>query len=235
MSLTLYELAGADAELRFSPHCWKTRMALAHKGLAAERLPWRFSEKANIAFSGQGFVPVLVDDETVLSDSWRIATYLEDRYPDRPSLFGSAQGRSFARFCNSWADSTQVLPLRMILTYDIFTLVHENDRAYFRTSRETRFNRKLEEFGTETEKHVTDFRAGLAPARAVLSEQPFLCGEAPTYADYCLFGMFMWARCIKKIELLETDDPVHAWRERLLDLFDGLARKAPAMGADAAS
>ena len=36
--LSLYELAGADRELRFSPHCWKTRMALAHKGLNVELL-----------------------------------------------------------------------------------------------------------------------------------------------------------------------------------------------------
>ena len=28
--LTLYDLAGADASLRFSPHCWKIHMALAH-------------------------------------------------------------------------------------------------------------------------------------------------------------------------------------------------------------
>ncbi|MGL4964315.1 MAG: hypothetical protein ACRC67_24000 [Inquilinus sp.] len=49
-ALTLYELAGADAALRFSPHCWKTRMALAHKGLEADRLPWRFTEKDAIAF-----------------------------------------------------------------------------------------------------------------------------------------------------------------------------------------
>jgi hypothetical protein len=26
--------------------------------------------------------------------------------------------------------------------------------------------------------------------------------------------------------LLEPDDPVHAWRERMLDLFEGMGRKA---------
>jgi hypothetical protein len=28
-------------------------------------------------------------------------------------------------------------------------------------------------------------------------------------------------------KLLEADDPVYAWREKLLDAFDGMARKSP--------
>ncbi|MEL7230464.1 MAG: glutathione S-transferase family protein, partial [Pseudomonadota bacterium] len=32
MTLKLYELCSADADHLFSPHCWKIRMALAHKG-----------------------------------------------------------------------------------------------------------------------------------------------------------------------------------------------------------
>ena len=32
----LYELAGADENRRFSPYCWRARMALAHKGLEVE-------------------------------------------------------------------------------------------------------------------------------------------------------------------------------------------------------
>jgi glutathione S-transferase len=27
--------------------------------------------------------------------------------------------------------------------------------------------------------------------------------------------------------LLEDNDPIYAWRERLLDAFDGMARKSP--------
>ena len=59
--LTLYDLAGADASLRFSPHCWKIHMALAHR-LSAATVPWRFTDKEEIAFSGQKLVPVLLHD-----------------------------------------------------------------------------------------------------------------------------------------------------------------------------
>ena len=46
----LYELAGADENRRFSPYCWRVRMALAHKRLEVESLPWHFTEKEAIVF-----------------------------------------------------------------------------------------------------------------------------------------------------------------------------------------
>lgn len=73
MSLVLYDLAGAEADRQFSPYCWRTRLALAHKNLPAEIVPWRFTEKDVIARSGQPRVPVLVDD-----DRW-VADFLGDR------------------------------------------------------------------------------------------------------------------------------------------------------------
>ena len=36
LAVTLYDLAGAEADRRFSPFCWRTKMALAHKGLDVE-------------------------------------------------------------------------------------------------------------------------------------------------------------------------------------------------------
>ena len=50
--------------------------------------------------------------------------------------------------------------------------------------------------------------------------------EAPAYPDYILFGSLMWPRTISTLELLDKDDVVYAWRERMLDLFDGMGRKA---------
>src|SRR6185437_5084567 len=102
--LELYDLAGAEDDRRFSPFCWRTRLALAHKGLPVTTIPWRFTEKERIAPSGQGRVPVLVDNGRWINDSWAIATYLEETYPDRPSLFGGPAGLALSRFYNTWAD-----------------------------------------------------------------------------------------------------------------------------------
>lgn len=224
--LTLYDLAGADASLRFSPHCWKTHMALAHKGLTATTVPWRFTEKEAIDFSGQKLVPVLVHGTHVVSDSWQIACYLEDHFPERPSLFGGGTGRALSLFANSWADTTLVPTLARLLLPSIHGLIHEKDRDYFRATREKRFG-KLEDLPAGYDEQVAALRAALLPLRQMLGKQPYLAGEQPAYADYAVFGMFMWARCTSTLELLAEDDPVHAWRERLLDAHDGMARSAP--------
>ena len=84
--IKMYDLAGNDENRRFSPYCWRIRMALAHKGLDVECIPWHFTEKDKIKFSGQERVPVLIDGNNAISDSWEIAKYLESAYPDRPSL-----------------------------------------------------------------------------------------------------------------------------------------------------
>ena len=84
--------------------------------------------------------------------------------------------------------------------------------------------------GTHDTSPVAAFRAGLDPLRRTVERQDFLAGEGPGYADYIVFGAFQWARAISEFEVLAADDPVRAWRGRMLDLHDGLARRAPAYG-----
>ena len=227
MTLRLYDLASAEPDRRFSPYCWRTRLALAHKELEVDTIPWRFTEKAAIAPSGQGLVPVLVDGDRWVSDSWTIANYLEDTYPKRPSLFGSVTGRSLTRVYSTIADGL-VAAIFPFIALDILDRIAEQDREYFRTSREKRVGMTLETFVAGREAKLPAFRVNLLPLRRALTAQPFFGGNAPLYADYAMFGPFQWARCVSPFELLEQDDPIRLWRDRLLDCFDGLARKSPA-------
>ena len=74
-------------------------------------------------------------------------------------------------------------------------------------------------------------RSSLEPARQTLAEQPFLSGERPAFADYCVMGGFMWARTTYAPQVLESDDPVEAWRQRMLDLYDGMGRRTLSLEA----
>ena len=144
MGMQLYDLAAAESERRFSPYCWRIKLALMHKGLPFDTIPWRFTEKNAIAFSGQGRVPVLIDGDQVVFDSWTIANYLEARYPDRPSLFRGDGGRAVTRFVNAWADVVLVGGILRLIVTDILTHLDEKDRAYFRETREKRLGATLE-------------------------------------------------------------------------------------------
>ena len=224
--LELYELVGAEDDRRFSPYCWRARMALAHKGLPVTTIPWHFTEKERIAPSGQGRVPVLVDRGRWIHDSWTIAEYLEETYPLLPSLFGGGPGRALARFYNNWADTILHPGLMRFTLLDIYRHLHEDDKAYFRRTREDRFGTTLEAYVTDRERHLDSFRASLAPLRLTLQAQPFLSGETALYPDYIVFGSFQWVRAISDYSVLAADDPVAAWRSRMLGLFDGLGAKA---------
>ncbi|WFU39082.1 glutathione S-transferase family protein [Bradyrhizobium sp. CB82] len=224
----LYDLAGAEEDRRFSPYCWRIKMALAHKGIEPETVPWRFTDKEAIEFSGQTRVPVLVDGENVVSDSWRIANYLEDRFSDRPSLFGGPGGRGAARFIASWADTVLQPAIARLIVADIHAHLHERDRKYFRATREKALGGSLEEICADRDDRVVKFReTDLRPLRATLTEQPYLGGESPTYADYSVFGGFQWARAVSVFRLLADGDPIAEWRHRMLELHGRLAGKAP--------
>lgn len=223
MTRTLYDLAGADPALRFSPFCWRTRLALAHKGLAVETVPWRFEEPLP---DGCRTVPVLQDGAQVIGDSWSIACYLEEHYPDRPSLFGGAGGQAHARFINAWTDRVLHPVVARLVALDIHDCLAPQNQAYFRESRERRFGTTLEAFQEGREMALLEARALLAPARAVLERQAWLGGTGPSYADYIVFGAFQWLRCVSRFEPLAADDPVSDWRRRIMELHGGLAGAA---------
>lgn len=227
--LRLFDLAAADDAIRFSPNCWRTRLALAHKDLPVDTVAWRFTEKDAIARSGQGKVPVLVDGDRWLCESWDIAEYLEDTYPDRPSLFGCSQGRSVARFVNQWTSEVLHPAVARVVLPEIHAALHEKDRDYFRTTREAAFGRSLEAIAAERDEALAAVKRTLAPLRSTLARQPFVAGTAPAYADHVVFGAFQWARIISTAVLATADDPVSGWVDRMLDAYGGLARSAKRM------
>jgi glutathione S-transferase len=130
----------------------------------------------------------------------------------------------------NWTESVLQPSLIGFVVLDICRHAASQDQAYFRQSREERFGRTLEQVVEGREARLPAFRESLTPLRGTLERQPFLAGGAPAYADYIVFGAFQWARAISDFELLASDDAVAAWRGRLLDRFDGLARNSPAHG-----
>ena len=225
--IELYDLAGRDPELRFSPYCWRVRMAMAHKGLEPQTVPWRFSEASLLPGAPHNRqVPVIVDDGAVVADSTAIAFHLEERHTNGPSLFGGAGGEAHARFIIAWADTVLVPAMFPFAASYVFTQLHPADQAYFRQSREVRLGTTLEAARDAAPGKLAGLRATLAPLRRVLAGQPFAGGEEPSYADYALFGCFQWLRCVGVPDVLEAGDPVAGWRGVMLELFDGLAGRA---------
>lgn len=224
MTLVLYDLCMADPDLRPSPFCWIAKFALLHKGLKFETRPLRFAEKANYPDPDHGKVPILKDDDQIICDSANIIAHLEKHYP-ADSLTTTAGERAAAEFCGAWAIAELYPALAPMIVPRIYPLVHESDREYFRQTREERFGRPLHELSA-TPVLLEKIESALQTLAAPLARHQFLGGGRPNLSDYLVMAPFMWQRIVTDAAPYETPQAVNAWQERMLDLFDGYARKA---------
>lgn len=228
MTRRLYALCGADPDCRFSPHVWKIVMALSHKGLDFEEMPTPFTE---IKARENGFsptVPLLNDGGTLVRDSFDIALYLEETYPDTPTLFAGDGGKALSRMIEGYTQFVVQASLMKIIVKDIHDRLAPADQVYFRPSREARLGRTLEDVEAGAEAELAAFAPKLEPVRHTLKFQPYLGGASPLFADYILFGALQWARVASPKPILKPEDPVRDWFERCLDLYDGRARSTRA-------
>jgi len=221
--IQLWELRGKE-DRRYSLFSWRTRMALRHKELEFESTPVAMSDKATIAFSGGKTVPVIKDGDTVVRDSWRIAEYLEERYPDRPSLFGGAIGRGVTHTFNTWVDRAIVPAMMPVIVADVHERVDPVDEEYFRRQFEGFLKCTLEEARERAPQAHERLKRVLEPLEAALKRQPYVCGAAPAYADYILFSVVQWARIMSPRVIFDTSGALYGWRSRILDLYDAFAR-----------
>ncbi|MDA9185167.1 glutathione S-transferase N-terminal domain-containing protein [Gammaproteobacteria bacterium] len=129
--MKLYELSLSEGRT-VSPFVWRVRFCLAHKGLDPERVPISYHDKDQLAFSDQDRVPVLVDGDTVVTDSWKIACYLEEAYPDAPSLFGSDIARGMGLAFNRWCDHVLLNSLFLICTPGTYDVTQKRRPTVFR-------------------------------------------------------------------------------------------------------
>ncbi len=225
--LKLYDLAGKDPNLRFSPYCWRTKISLAHKGLAFETIPWRFTEKEKISQSGQEKVPVLVDGTSIVYDSFDIALYLDETFADRPPLMPDQGSKAAAVFMRAWCDTRLLPALCRLLLKDIHSSLDQRDKAYFRETREQRFGKSLEQLCSDRPGSLQCLKQNLLPAEQALSINEYIGGESPNFTDFILFGSLMWAHVICTVEPLDADSNVSTWFNKLLDMYGGLGRQAP--------
>jgi glutathione S-transferase len=116
MAFTLHYASG-------SPYSWRVYLALEHKqaDFSARLISFDAGEHKTgefLAISPRHQVPVITDDGFALYESSAIVEYVEERFPEGPSLFlGNARGRALVR---QWVSEVTCHVER-----PVETLVHE--------------------------------------------------------------------------------------------------------------
>jgi glutathione S-transferase len=197
----------------YSTNVERVALALAHKGLEAESTVIDYSDRsAVIEVSGQGLVPVIVDDGEVIADSTRILRHLERRYPD-PPLFPSDPARRAEMdvFCEWFDEVWKAAPNQ------IETLLEEGESP------------GGEEVGAEAERMA----AHLDLFEQLLAGGDHLLGQGPSAADFAAFPFLKYARRRDPGDdelfhrILEVNQPLGDDHPRLaawIDRIDALPR-----------
>ncbi|WP_162651761.1 glutathione S-transferase family protein [Lentilitoribacter sp. Alg239-R112] len=228
MTIQLYDLVGEDTSRPFSPHCWKVKMALAHKGLEFQSVPTTFLDVPKVENGFGKTVPIIRDGDIVVSDSFKIALYLDETYPEKPSLFDGEGGKSLSKFVESWCQTMIHPTVSTVAVEEIGNMLGSDDQEYFIPHREGLIGKSLSTVTGEREEWLAEFPNRIKPLGHMLRSQPFFGGESPIFADYIVFGAFQWARICSVKPLLPVDHLVMKWFERCLELHDGLGRKVGA-------
>ncbi|WP_411817901.1 glutathione S-transferase N-terminal domain-containing protein [Hyphococcus sp. DH-69] len=222
--IKLYDLALANEDVRPSPYCWKVKFALMHKGLEFETVPLRFAEKDNYPDREHGMLPVIEDREQIICDSNNIVAWLEKNFPDKPLTETSGE-RAAVEFYNAWLTSDLMPILAPLLWVRIHAAAHDDDKNHYRTTREKRLGSTLEEAAAKPGLKA-EAEAAFKTLAMPLAGFRFLGGDTPNLSDYTVFSFVMWMRSVVSDDFLDLPQPVVAWIERMLDLFDGYAREA---------
>ncbi|SEE75806.1 glutathione S-transferase [Rhizobiales bacterium GAS191] len=216
--LKLYELDNIEGEST-SPFVWRIKFALQKKGIAYDNAPTGFFGIPRIGRGRIGSdmvktVPVVEHDGRFVSESWAIAEWLDEAFPDLPRLFSSPAELAMGKFFDKWFGTAVLPPMFRSCVYQIFEHVRPEEREYFRATRERMFKQTLEAVAADSDMYIARMREALLPMRLALRRDPYLGGDQPNYADHIAWGAFVGFSYIVEKPLLAPDDPLHAWVER---------------------
>ncbi|KAJ4481283.1 hypothetical protein J3R30DRAFT_3466546 [Lentinula aciculospora] len=218
-TIVLYDIPFAEPNICWSPNTWKTRCVLNYEGLAY-RTEWieypdieALCIKIGAAPTGvkddgttpEYTLPVIHDPFTgqTISDSFDIAIYLHNTYPDTPRLFPPgtrALQSAFVQYVNFRVQTRLGQFLRPAVFHK---LPLGKSQEYFRRTREALYNVKIEEWAPTGEDRVQKWK-GVEMDLVLLDKHyklakeevggDFIYGVDPTFGDFALASIFQWCK-----------------------------------------
>lgn len=224
-TITLYDLQLAHGAT-ISPFVWATKYAIAHKRFDMDIVPGGFTGIAERTGGVTERLPAIVDDGRWVLDSWLIAEYLDETYPDRPKLIGDPSVKVLTQMTEAWLWQHAIGPWMTCFIKQYRDRSLPQDHEYVTTSRERMFGRKIEDIIVGREDRLPKVPPTLQLMRNTLAQSPWFGGEQPNYADYRMLSVFLFTASVADTPVLTEDDPLRDWIDRGFDLYDGLGRHA---------
>ncbi|KAH7323155.1 hypothetical protein B0I35DRAFT_427204 [Stachybotrys elegans] len=233
-AIRLYDIVVSSPAKPYSPNPWKVRYALNFKGVqfatewvaqldipaTRKRLgldPVRFLANGEPLHT----LPVLQDvsNDKLVGDSFDIAVYLDEQYPDAPRLFHHSLGlyAAFNAHINSIFTNGVILCTQGV---SFKPGTEAQCKAEFCRRANVQAWEQLVVTGEARQGVLDAFKVALGDAAKYFrfSEGPFLGGKAPDYADMIIGGWLMFF----SLTVAEWED-IRTWDNGLWGkLHDGL-------------
>jgi glutathione S-transferase len=210
-----------------SPCGEKVRFALAEKGLPFKDHHIDLGSKENLGadflrLNPKGLVPVLLDDEIVVSDSTVILEYIEDRWPDRPLRPDAPLERARMRRWTKHVDEV-LHPAWPGIAWPILVrpkwlaktpLEVEAMLAALLDDRRRERQRRLFELGLDSpefQSSLSTFLETCEQMEAELTRFPWLAGGSYSLADIALLPYFVAMEVFGLERTFSGFEKVRAW------------------------
>ncbi|KAJ7818321.1 hypothetical protein B0H14DRAFT_2373211 [Mycena olivaceomarginata] len=246
VSIIFYDIPSTHPSRTWSPNLWKTRLLnqKSRYALNFKRVPYKTvwleypeiegrckeigAPPSGVKPDGRPHftLPVIQDLSTgaVISDSSKIAAYLDATYPDRPRLMPPGTTGLHRAFED--AARTQLDPISRYGPPASHKNLNPLSAEYFRRTREATWGKTLEELTPKGEEDAVEWKK-LEDGFGKLDEwirangegSSYFMGDALTYADIFLAAYVHWIRLV----LPEKWDEIKLWHQgRWAKLLKGL-------------
>lgn len=222
-TITFYDLQHASG-CTTSPFVWATKYALKHKGFDLDVVDGGFTGIMERTGGRSERLPAIVDDGEWVLDSWLIAEYLDEKYPDRPTLIPDPSLKPLIEFLEGWLWQTAVGPWARAFAVQYRDRCFPQDIDYIVDSRLRMWGAPMEELVKGREDVFPEVLPKLELLRTVLRGRKWLGGDEPNYADYRALCVFLWCASVADVPPMTEDEPLRDWIERGFDLYGGLGR-----------
>ncbi len=144
-------------------------------------------------------LPAIHDPSTgiYLSDSVRIAEYLETQYPDGPQIFPHNTKGLQIDFEDSL--NAKLASMWEFVVPPIWYILNPTSQVYYRTTREKAWGKTLEDITPSGDSRVEQWKkveagfSGMAVWYSKKSEEgPFIMGSEVSWTDFVVGGHLMW-------------------------------------------
>ncbi|KAK5128938.1 hypothetical protein LTR85_000271 [Meristemomyces frigidus] len=208
----LYDLANRQAT-SWSPNPWKTRLALNFKGVEYTTEWVEYPDLAPKfkacgipcndpgAFADYSSPTVRFPDGTYVMDSAKIATKLEEVYPEPSLHLDSSPSDEAGELVNNLVMA--LLP--GVMPGIVTDILQEPSASWFAEDRERRFGMKLDELAQKAGGEVgwQNAEPVLKKVKVMLQEGkkddgPFVLGSTPSYSDLIIVAFF---ECLHRISM----------------------------------